>query len=228
MALAALSVSGAGCTSGEEDDTGGALGGYWYVYATSSGTLSTAEFYESFEGDDTSFRDIPTDDCLQVIGGTTTGEDPVITYETVDSPEAVSGATTITLVPDGDTYAGQSGDIVDDATFDLNLADGALGAIDVPALPGNIAVTGGNTAEWDPMGASDAFVAVIAADVSSAFLCHTADDGSYNFSSTGLAAGFIAVTGANYAEAEHTDGTVRLIGQANDPYDNTQWVGFGL
>ena len=228
MALAALSAS-AGCTSGEEDDTGSdALGGYWYVIATTGGTISTAEFYESYEGDDSSYRDIPTDDCLQILGaGAGTSADPVITYEAAEGElTAVSGATTITLADQGNDYAGDSVDVVDDATFDLNIGGEQFASIDVPALPFPITVSGGNTAEWTPMGASDAYVAVVASDVSEAHLCHTADDGSFNFSAAGLTEGFIAVIGANYAEAEHTEGTVRIIGQANDAFDNTQWVPF--
>lgn len=228
MALAAVSVMGVGCTSGEEDDEGSdELGGYWYVVATTGGTASTAEFYESFEGDDSTYRDIPTDDCIQILGGEEP-EDPVITYETVDTPTATSGGVTITLAQTGDTYQGQVADVLDDATFDLSLGEESFASIDVPANPFPITVANDDTAEWSLMGASDVYVAVVAADISAAYLCHTADDGSFNFAAVPLSSGFVAVTGANYAEAEHTDGVVRVIGQANDPFDTDQWTGFGF
>lgn len=230
MALAALVAAGSGCTGGEEDeDDLGNYGGLWNVTVASNGGFSGADFYESYEGDTSSFRDIPIDTCLQVLGvGASTSADPIIVYEDVgDSLMAVSGATTMTLIedttPTSDAYQYASASVagaIDDATYTLSIDGSDFATIDVPALPFPITATG-TVASWTAMGASDAYVAVIAVDFDPVFLCHTPDDGSYDFTSTAatVTSGFIAVMGANYAEVGHTNGTVVVVGQANDPFD---------
>jgi hypothetical protein len=230
MALAALVAASSGCTGDDDDDgASGNYGGTWNVTVDSSGGSSYADFFESYEGDTSSYRDIPNDTCLQILGaGASTSADPIVTYEDVgDSLTAVSGATTMTLVEDttpslatGQYVSAGVAGAPDDATYSLTIDGDEFATIDVPALPFPISVTG-ETVSWTTMGASDAFVAVIATNFSKAYLCHTADDGSYDFSSTAatLTSGLVAVLGANYAEVGHTDGTVIVIGQSNNPFD---------
>ena len=230
MALAALVAAGTGC-SGDDDDDGNSdnYGGIWNVTIGSSGGVSSADFYESYVGDTSSFRDIPSDACIVILGaGASTSADPVITYEDVgDALVAAAAATTFNLVedttpayPDSQYASPAVAPAEDDATYDLTIDGDAFASIDVPALPFPITATG-TVASWTTMGASDAFVAIIATDFNPVYLCHVTDDGSYDFTSTAatVTSGFISVIGANYAEVGHTDGTVLVIAQSNDPFD---------
>src|SRR5437870_3429617 len=103
MSLAALVAASTGCSGDDDDDAASDnYGGIWNVSVSTNGGSSYAEFYESYEGDTSSLRDIPSDSCIVYFGaGSSTSADPVITYEDVgDALTAVSGATTMTLVED--------------------------------------------------------------------------------------------------------------------------------
>ena len=230
MSLAALSAAGAGCTAGEEDDGGtGGPGGIVNVLITTSGapaggTVSIgnyAEFWSEVNETPQSQRDIPIGVCLPVAATATTSFMP--TYIDVgDNVHAISGASSLTYVEDLSDgivyYAGDVPGAPDDAQYAIDIDGAALGSVTVPAIPQPVTVTN-RVVEWTTMGADDVYVVIVDGSTFEPHVCHTTDDGSFDFGAvlTTTTSGYAAVTGANYAEADLDGRTVTLIGQSGDP-----------
>lgn len=229
MALAALATVSTGCT-GDDDDAGSLPGGIVNISVGAAGATSSssfaqasgnyAEFYSDYEGEVVTFRDVPLDGaCINPLNPPAGGT-PV--YADHTSVDFVSGATTIALTADdpGFYLASNVPGAPNGADYTVNVDGAALGTVTVPPGPGTVTVTGDNTVTWTSMNADDVFIVFIAADFSSVNLCHTADDGSYDFSALSLTSGYATVSGANYSEASLDGRDVILIGAgdiANDP-----------
>ena len=234
MALA-LSMTVTGCTGDDDDDAGsGDPGGIFNVTITSGGAASSsssyAEFYSDYIGTFSSLRDVPLDTCINPLTPSS-GGDPVIA-DAGPSVTAVSGATTLTYAMDaGDGGYYLAADVAgapDDADYAASAGTLAadLGTISVPSLPGPVSANGTtHTATWTAMGADDAFVLFINASFTAFNLCHTADDGSYDFTALAISSGAVAVAGANYGEADLDGRSVLLIGQAGSPGEDTAAFG---
>lgn len=234
MALA-LSMTATGCTGDDDDDDGGGEpGGIFNVTVRSDGQASAnssyAEFYSDYVGTFSSLRDVPLDTCINPLTPSS-GGDPVIA-DAGASVTAVSGATTLTYNMDaGDGAYYLDADVPgapDNADYEATAGTLAaeLGTISVPSLPAPVAGNGTTkVATWTTMGADDAFILFINAGFTSFNLCHTADDGSYDFTALGLSSGAVAVAGANYGEADLDGRSVLLIGAAGSPGEDL--AGFG-
>lgn len=229
MALAALVATGTGCTGDDDDDDGSSGPGGIMVVAVTSGAgissdYSYAEFYSDYTGTFTSLRDIPIDSCVDAFATDTSGTP---TYLDAGATATATGAVTATYNRDttgGEITYGLGADVAGGVPGDYALATeafDALATVTVPSYPGPV-VGGADSVTWTTAGADDAFVLVAAMNFSAAYLCHTADDGSFSIpTSLGLTSGLTGVAVANYGEADLEGRTVVVAGQAGDPADVT-------